>query len=349
MDRRKLLVALSRLSGFGTRRISQRAATVCRGGQTCERSMNLTFPRRNFSAGCSSLLKDEAVNPDSEKDAKSKRPPMEPDDETRSILNDIWHDFEVCAHKTETPSEVEGPTGAPTPAVPASPKNRSPQGKDRQRHPDSEPAPFREGRMPRNLYSDEDATVILDATETTTTQLSAGQDIEYYPENVKIDHFEGLNLERGESGVFEVEELVEVLRDEKLTDIAVIAVPEEMVYTDYLVLCTAVSPRHSRGVAEFLKKLYKRKKDKTDPTLFIEGEQCPEWKVLDMGNVVLHIFLPEAREHYDIETLWTVGSTYDDLTHSKDDPVFNMLQQQIQLLQENEAPKDYPRLSGIRL
>lgn len=337
MDRRKLLVALSRLSGLGTRRISQRAANVCRGGQTCERSMNLTFPRRNFSAGCSSLLKDEAVNPDSEKDAKSKRPPMEPDDETRSILNDIWHDFE-CVPTKPSPVGSGGSSGAPTPAVPASPKTEVP--KERTDSGIQIQNLLHSARAnAKKLYSDEDATVILDATETTTMQLSAGQDIEYFPENVKIDHFEGLNLERGESGVFEVEELVEVLRDEKLTDIAVIAVPEEMVYTDYLVLCTAVSPRHSRGVAEFLKKLYKRKKDKTDPTLFIEGEQCPEWKVLDMGNVVLHIFLPEAREHYDIETLWTVGSTYDDLTHSKDDPVFNMLQQQIQLLQEMK-PKD---------
>lgn len=335
MDRRKLLVAFSRLSGFGTRRISQRAANVCRGGQTFERSVNWTFPHRNVSTGCSSLLKEEAVNPDPEKDAKSKRPPIEPDDETRSILNDIWHDFECVP---PNPVGSGGTSGASTPAVPASskkdvPKGMSDNGVQIQNLLHSARA------NAKKLYSDEDATVILDATETTTMQLSAQQDIEYFPENVKIDQFEGLNLERGEYGVFEVEELVEVLRDEKLTDIAVIAVPEEMVYTDYLVLCTAVSPRHSRGVAEFLKKLYKRKKDKKDPTLFIEGEQCPDWKVLDMGNIVLHIFLPEAREHYDVETLWTVGSTYDDLSHSKDDPVFNMLQQQIQLLQEMK-PKD---------
>ncbi|CAN7991133.1 unnamed protein product [Ixodes hexagonus] len=346
MDRRKLLVAFSRLSGLGTRHISQRASNVCRGGQTCERLVNWTFPRRKFSAGCSSLLKDEAVNPDSEKDAKSKRPPIEPDDETRSILNDIWRDFE-CVPPKPNPVGSGGTSGAPKPAVPAPPKTdvskeMTDNGVQIQNLLHSARA------NAKKLYSDEDATVILDAAETTTMQLRAQQDIEYFPENVKIDQFEGLNLERGESGVFEVEELVSVLRDEKLTDICVIAVPKEMVYTDYLVLCTAVSPRHSRGVAEFLKKLYKRKKDKKDPTLFIEGEQCPDWKVLDMGNVVLHIFLPEAREHYDIETLWTVGSTYDDLTHSKDDPVFNVLQQQIQMLQEMK-PKDSQDLQNAAL
>lgn len=67
-----------------------------------------------------------------------------------------------------------------------------------------------------------------------------------------------------------------------------------------------------------------------------------------MGNIVLHIFLPEAREYYDIETLWTVGSSYDDLTHSKDDPVYSMIQQQIQLLQELK-PKNLDNLKGAVL
>lgn len=30
------------------------------------------------------------------------------------------------------------------------------------------------------------------------------------------------------------------------------------------------------------------------------------------GNIVLHVFSASSREHYDLETLWTVGSEYDD-------------------------------------
>lgn len=35
-----------------------------------------------------------------------------------------------------------------------------------------------------------------------------------------------------------------------------------------------------------------------------------DWKVLDMGNIVLHIFDQQTREKYDLETLWTVGKYY---------------------------------------
>ena len=29
------------------------------------------------------------------------------------------------------------------------------------------------------------------------------------------------------------------------------------------------------------------------------------------GNIILHIFTPATREHYDLETLWTVGPSFD--------------------------------------
>jgi len=37
------------------------------------------------------------------------------------------------------------------------------------------------------------------------------------------------------------------------------------------------------------------------------------------GNIVLHILSSSAREHYDLETLWTVGSQYDDKTKEPQD------------------------------
>jgi len=37
------------------------------------------------------------------------------------------------------------------------------------------------------------------------------------------------------------------------------------------------------------------------------------------GNIVLHIFSSSVREHYDLETLWTVGSQYDDKSKEPED------------------------------
>lgn len=309
------------------RQVGYRAADIHR-DQLCHKLTSQAAFRRNFSARYSSLRKDEAV--DSKLESQSpKKPLIEPDDETRSILNDIWRDFE-CVPPKPNPSEGGSSNSPGAPAA-------APKGDVSEKSADGPriTSLLRSARASaKKLFAEEDSSIILDSAEEQSELFSANLDVDYIPQSIKVDPFEGLNLKRGETGVFEVEELVEILQEEKLTDIAVINVPKEMAYADYLVLATAVSPRQSRGVTEFLRRLYKRKKDSTDPTLFIEGEDTADWKVLDMGNVVLHVFLPETRRHYDVETLWTVGSDYDDLTHAKDDPVYNVLQQQIQLLQE---------------
>ena len=36
---------------------------------------------------------------------------------------------------------------------------------------------------------------------------------------------------------------------------------------------------------------------------------------MDLGNIALHIFSAKFRKMYDLETLWTVGPEYDDLTN----------------------------------
>ncbi|XP_064466238.1 uncharacterized protein LOC135377619 [Ornithodoros turicata] len=291
-----------------------------------------TSIRKSFSTSCSILLKDEAIEHKSGQDSNTKLPPIEPDDDTRSILNDIWHDFEYVPPKASNSPEDMKSSKAPL----------TPQSQDKKQQPKNDQQVrdliYSAQFNAKKLYSEEDATVILDTLEKLQSGQSAvREDLDYYPENIKIDEFEGLNLTRGVTGVFDLDELIDVLRSEKLSDIAVVTVPKDKVYCDYIVVASAISRRQSKAVSEFLKKLYKRKRGDSDPALFIEGEDCPNWKALDMGNIVLHIFLPDTRAQYDLETLWTVGSNYDDLTHAKDDPVFDMLQQQIQLL-ENMKP-----------
>ena len=38
--------------------------------------------------------------------------------------------------------------------------------------------------------------------------------------------------------------------------------------------------------------------------LHVEGMENKEWVLLDYFNILVHIFLPEAREHYQLESLW---------------------------------------------
>ena len=68
------------------------------------------------------------------------------------------------------------------------------------------------------------------------------QDIEH--EDVcSEDEFKGISLERGKTGIFDVEELVLILKQEGLNNVAVISVPQELQYVDYLVIATGKSPK----------------------------------------------------------------------------------------------------------
>jgi len=57
----------------------------------------------------------------------------------------------------------------------------------------------------------------------------------------------------GITGVFDVEEVVDLLRDEKAQDICVISVPPELKYVNYLVIVTGRSTRHIRAMAAYIK------------------------------------------------------------------------------------------------
>jgi len=118
---------------------------------------------------------------------------------------------------------------------------------------------------------------------------------------------------RGQEGVFDLHEMIEVLQAENVQDIVAIKVPEEMNYTDYLVIGTGFSTRHLKSVMEYVKKLHKGKRGKKDPHAIIEGLEAEDWLVVDMGNIVLHLFHPDTRDQWDLETLWTVGPEFDEL------------------------------------
>lgn len=70
---------------------------------------------------------------------------------------------------------------------------------------------------------------------------------------------------------------------------------------DYFVLCDGQSARQLRAIAdaivESLKELGER-------PLRIEGTPESGWMLLDFGAVIAHIFSPELRAYYALESLW---------------------------------------------
>lgn len=126
-----------------------------------------------------------------------------------------------------------------------------------------------------------------------------------------IEPPEQIVLQRGVTGVFDVEELVDLMREENAKDIVTILIPEHLNYVDYMVIATCKSKRHINSLAEVTRQIYNKKKFRKDNSIIIEGKDS-EWIAMDLGNIALHIMSPEMREIYDLESLWTVGAEFDD-------------------------------------
>lgn len=70
---------------------------------------------------------------------------------------------------------------------------------------------------------------------------------------------------------------------------------------DYFVITTGSSRRQSHAIAEEVDRVMG---ENGSPRLGLEGYDNSQWIVQDYGDVVLHVFSPEARELYDLEHLW---------------------------------------------
>ncbi|XP_054670595.1 mitochondrial assembly of ribosomal large subunit protein 1 [Grus americana] len=110
---------------------------------------------------------------------------------------------------------------------------------------------------------------------------------------------------------FNIDFVVALLRQENAKDICVIQLPPEIKYCNYFIIVSGSSTRHLHAMAHYMLKMYKHHREESDPHTQIEGKETDDWLCIDFGSIVMHFMLPETREVYELEKLWTLGS-YDD-------------------------------------
>jgi ribosome-associated protein len=72
-------------------------------------------------------------------------------------------------------------------------------------------------------------------------------------------------------------------------------------FADYFVLATGGSDRHMRALADATLETASRSGAKP---LGVEGKGLGRWVLVDLGDVVVHLFSGEAREYFGLERLW---------------------------------------------
>ncbi|HEX6585195.1 MAG TPA: ribosome silencing factor [Solirubrobacterales bacterium] len=96
-------------------------------------------------------------------------------------------------------------------------------------------------------------------------------------------------------------QLAAIADEKKATDLVALDVSGLVGYTDYLVICTARNERLAKAIHD---EVYHRlKRDGLLPAR-VEGEREGEWILIDYLDCVLHVFSPDLRDRYRLDTLW---------------------------------------------
>jgi ribosome-associated protein len=75
-------------------------------------------------------------------------------------------------------------------------------------------------------------------------------------------------------------------------------------FADYFVVCSGTSDRMLGSLAQSVQETAKQEYQIYSQ---VEGEANDGWLVVDLGDVVVHLFSPDQREYYGLEELWDRG------------------------------------------
>lgn len=100
------------------------------------------------------------------------------------------------------------------------------------------------------------------------------------------------------------------LEDIKAADLQQLDVRGRTSITDCMVIGSGTSVRHVKSLADTV--VRECKKAGFRP-VGIEGQDTGEWVLVDMGDVVVHIMMPEIRAFYQLERLWSVDDQDNDI------------------------------------
>lgn len=95
--------------------------------------------------------------------------------------------------------------------------------------------------------------------------------------------------------------LAKCLDDKKGQDIKVLETGHLTTLADYFVICTATSNTQVKALSDFCQK---ELKEAGEMPHHVEGHRGGTWLLMDYSCVVVHIFLEETRDFYDLERLW---------------------------------------------
>jgi len=93
------------------------------------------------------------------------------------------------------------------------------------------------------------------------------------------------------------------LDENSAQDIIEIDIRGKSSVADYMIVASGRSNRHVGALADYVLRGLKERGHKD---LGVEGLAGCDWVLIDVGDIVIHIFRPEVRVYYNLEKIWSV-------------------------------------------
>ncbi|MCP4183493.1 MAG: ribosome silencing factor [Hyphomicrobiales bacterium] len=107
------------------------------------------------------------------------------------------------------------------------------------------------------------------------------------------------------------------LENTKAEQIQPINISEKSSIGDYMIIASGRSHRHVGAIAS---QLLRDLKEAGVTTPRIEGQQNGDWVLIDIGDVIVHLFRPEVRDFYNLEKMWMLPIASQSKTSEGDKP-----------------------------
>jgi ribosome-associated protein len=94
----------------------------------------------------------------------------------------------------------------------------------------------------------------------------------------------------------------EAALDKKGTDLVVLDVREHTSIADYFMIVSGRSDTQVRSIGEHVEDVCRKSGYRP---LAVEGLRHGQWVLIDLGDILVHVFYAPVREFYDLERLWS--------------------------------------------
>jgi len=97
--------------------------------------------------------------------------------------------------------------------------------------------------------------------------------------------------------------LIELLKEHKGQDVILLDLRKFQTWTDFFVVAAVSSSTHMDGLMRHIKEFCHSREIEILGSSRKEADD--QWRLIDLGSIIIHLMTPNAREFYELERLWS--------------------------------------------